>query len=807
MKRAIGLTFAILLTTAASAEQSSPPTSLALSVDSIMRGPELVGYPPSALRWSGDSKELYFEWRMPKEDEPVTWVVGREGGQPRRLTEAERRQAPLAIGVWDAGRRRILGIDRGDVVIVDTVARTRLDVTRTTGAESNARWTPDGSRVTFVRDNNLFVVPVQAATSGLRQLTDVTAATSEPRRADSQRFVKKEEQSLVDWVQQETARRKRREARERERSLPRFELAERQFIADAALSADDAFAYLLVGERPQARTAQVPRYVSESAYTEEISARSKVGDAQERRRLVVLDLATREAVWVGLDGVADPVRIPVPELEDEEGGGQGERDKPAEPTAKRLEASSKREARWGALLPSPDGRQLVTTVRAADNTDRWIVLVDPTTGRTKVLDHVRDEAWVREIGPATNVSGGVGWLPDNRRVWFLAERDGWMHLYTVDVAAERPEAMQLTTGRFEIDTVQLSPDGRTFYFQSNEQHPGERHLYAIAVEGGPRTRISSTVGGWEGTISPDNAVFGAVFSASNKPPEVYLLPNQPGAAPAQVTTSVSPEWRTYRWVEPQLVTYRARDGAEVYARLYTPEMVGARRHPSAPAVVFVHGAGYLQNAHRYWSNYYREYMFHHLLASRGYVVLDPDYRASAGYGRDWRTAIYRWMGGKDLDDVVDGAAYLAKAHKVDARRIGVYGGSYGGFITLMAMFTSPETFAAGAALRPVTDWAHYNHPYTSNILNEPQTDSESYRKSSPIYFADRLKGALLICHGMVDVNVHFQDSVRLAQRLIELRKENWELAVYPVEDHGFVEATSWADEYKRILKLFEENLK
>jgi dipeptidyl aminopeptidase/acylaminoacyl peptidase len=274
----------------------------------------------------------------------------------------------------------------------------------------------------------------------------------------------------------------------------------------------------------------------------------------------------------------------------------------------------------------------------------------------------------------------------------------------------------------------------------------------------------------------------------------------------RVTTSPSAEWRSRTWVEPQLVTYTTRDGQHVAARLYTPEMVGARRNAAKAAVVFVHGAGYLQNAHRYWSSYYREYMFHHLLASKGYVVLDPDYRASAGYGRDWRTAIYRWMGGKDLEDVVDGAAYLARSHGVDARRIGVYGGSYGGFITLMAMFTTPDVFAAGAALRPVTDWAHYNHPYTANILNEPQGDLEAYRKSSPIYFAEGLKGALLICHGMVDVNVHFQDSVRLAQRLIELRKENWELAAYPVEDHGFEYETSWADEYKRILALFDRTL-
>jgi dipeptidyl aminopeptidase/acylaminoacyl peptidase len=200
-------------------------------------------------------------------------------------------------------------------------------------------------------------------------------------------------------------------------------------------------------------------------------------------------------------------------------------------------------------------------------------------------------------------------------------------------------------------------------------------------------------------------------------------------------------------------------------------------------------------------------MFHNLLADKGYTVLDIDYRGSSGYGRDWRTGIYRYMGGKDLTDHIDGAKYLVDALGVDSKKIGIYGGSYGGFITLMAMFTEPDVFAAGAALRSVTDWSHYNHPYTSNILNTPVEDSIAYRKSSPIYYAEGLKGALLMCHGMIDTNVHFQDVVRLSQRLIELRKENWELAVYPLEDHGFVEPSSWTDEYRRILKLFEDNLK
>ena len=373
--------------------------------------------------------------------------------------------------------------------------------------------------------------------------------------------------------------------------------------------------------------------------------------------------------------------------------------------------------------------------------------------------------------------------------------------------AEGAKPAQLTSGKWEITAAELSRDGRRFYITSTEVHPGERQLYTLPIDGGERTRLTSMTGSNAAEISPDDSMLGLVSSYSNKPPEVFVAANRPGAPATPVTSTPTAEWQSFNWIDPKVITFKARDGVDVYARLFTPEMIGARRDPSHPGVVFVHGAGYAQNAHKYWASYFREYMFHNLLASRGYVVLDVDYRASSGYGRDWRTAIYRHMGGKDLEDIVDGAKYLAAREQVNPKRIGVYGGSYGGFITLMAMFTTPDVFAAGAALRPVTDWAHYNHGYTSNILNVPQKDMEAYRRSSPIYFAEGLKGALLICHGMVDTNVFFQDSVRLAQRLIELRKENWELAPYPVENHGFTEETSWADEYKRILKLFEDNLR
>jgi dipeptidyl aminopeptidase/acylaminoacyl peptidase len=222
--------------------------------------------------------------------------------------------------------------------------------------------------------------------------------------------------------------------------------------------------------------------------------------------------------------------------------------------------------------------------------------------------------------------------------------------------------------------------------------------------------------------------------------------------------------------------------------------------------MFIHGAGYLQNAHKGWSGYSREFMFHSFLAKRGFVVLDMDYRASAGYGRDWRTAIYRHMGSVELEDLRDGVEWLVDNHGVDRDRIGVYGGSYGGFLTLMALFNESDLFAAGAALRPVTDWAHYNHGYTSRILNTPELDPDAYMKSSPIEFAQGLKKPLLICAPMLDDNVFFQDSVRLVQRLIELEKEDWWIAPYPIEPHGFREPTSWLDEYRRIWDLFERHL-
>ena len=755
----------------APAAKTAPPPRFELTVDSIMRGPKLVGYPQTGLRWSGDSSRLYFEWRRPADDETATWVIGRDGGEPRKLSDEERKSAPPASGgAWDKAHRRVLFVDQGDIVLVDTVEGTRRQITRLTGAEANPRWAKRETAVTFTRDNNLFIVPVEGGGS-IAQLTDIAPKKREPRETDSQKFVKAEEEKLIEHTRVEAEKKKKAEEKEKASALPKYELAERQTAQDIQVSPDGTHAFVVIVERAEsAKRPNVPNYVTESSYTEDIPARTFVGDTQDKRLLVVMNLETGKSHAV------------------------------------EAAFAGKREVRWSMPVVAEDGALAVATVRAHDNKDRWLVAVDAETGAARVVDALHDDAWVRELG-GFGPDAAFGFLADQKHLWFTSERDGWMHLYVVDASASGSTARQLTQGKWEITDVSLSRDRSRFYFTSTEVHPGERHLYSMPVDGEARTKLTTMTGASAGEVSPDDKTVGLIYSFSNKPHEIYLMPDQAGGTATQVTTTPTDEWRSFKWAEPQLITYKSRDGVDVYARLFTPEMMGVKRDSLAPAVVFVHGAGYAQNAHKYWASYYREYMFHNLLASRGYVVLDPDYRASSGYGRDWRTAIYRHMGGHDLEDVVDGAAYLVEKHKVNAKRIGVYGGSYGGFITLMAMFTSPDTFAAGAALRPVTDWSHYNHGYTSNILNEPQADPEAYRRSSPIYFAQNLKGALLILHGMVDTNVLFQDSVRLVQRLIELRKENWSVGIFPVENHGFEEETSWADEYKRILKLFDDNLK
>jgi dipeptidyl aminopeptidase/acylaminoacyl peptidase len=222
----------------------------------------------------------------------------------------------------------------------------------------------------------------------------------------------------------------------------------------------------------------------------------------------------------------------------------------------------------------------------------------------------------------------------------------------------------------------------------------------------------------------------------------------------------------------------------------------------------VHGAGSLQNVVDGWTIYSPNFEFHTRLVQRGYLVFEVDYRGSLGYGHAFRTGVHRHLGGKDLDDELAGADYLAGLDFVDASRLGIYGGSYGGFLPLMALFRDPNVFACGAALRFVADWANYyrgNPWYCIQRLGTPDKNASAYYHSSPIHFAEGLCRPLLLLHGMRDDNVHFQDAAQLTERLIRLGKK-FELMIYPHESHGFVSTESWIGEYGRIEAFFDRNL-
>ncbi|MFL5602946.1 MAG: prolyl oligopeptidase family serine peptidase [Gemmatimonadaceae bacterium] len=751
---------------------SQAPAPFDFSIKNIMRGPELYGRQPNDVRWSADSKWIYFTWLEPGTD----WRETPKRFRVRAVPDAKPERVSLqqldttgyrfaASERSHSGRYSVSEFE-GDLYVTDLNAGTTRRLTQTVEAERNPQFSTNDRQVFFVRNNNVYSIDL--TTGFLRQLTDIRAgpAPTDSAKAQGQRGRLEQQQrtlfeSIRDRVRADSIARAERLQRDSLGLKPVY-LQSSEQVDDFSMSPGGTS--LLVTTRTPAsgqRTTDIPQYVTLSGYTEERRSRTKVGDSEQRGRVALISLPAAGVTWL-------------------------------KPFATDTTTGSYQLLGWNGA-----GSKALLYAYSDDNKTRLLATVDPAAKLTS-LETLRDTAWVG--GPCNDCGGWFG--SGSGRIWYVSEADGFSHLYTI--APDGTNKQQITRGRWEIRDVTLSPDRRWFYVTTNEVSPFEQHLYRMPTAGGLMERITTKTGKHTAVVSPDGQLVADVYSYVNRPPDLFLMRGQRGAEMAQLTVSPSAEWLSFPWLVPEIVMIPASDGVRVPAHIYKP--ADMRAQPNGAAVIFVHGAGYLHNVGNFWSEYPREYMFNQFLASKGYTVLDLDYRGSDGYGRDWRTAIYRHMGGRDLQDQVDASKYLAANFQIDPKRIGIYGGSYGGFITLMALFTESPHFGAGAALRSVTDWSHYNQGYTSNILNLPQSDTLAYRQSSPIYFAEGLQDPLLMAHGMVDTNVHFQDIVRLTQRLIELGKTRWELAAYPVEDHAFVRPSSWADEYRRIFELFERYL-
>jgi dipeptidyl aminopeptidase/acylaminoacyl peptidase len=759
----------------------------ALSIEQFMQGERFVGYLPEAPRWSEDSRTIYFSWNPDMDTLRQLYKVSAKAGASPLPVSVEEERALPGNGAYSRDYTRLVYEKNGDLFLLDIASGRARQITNTLGREHSPAFAQSDTKIAYVFDNNLYAWDIAAGM--VEQLTDLRRGSKkkDANPSTQDQWLLDDQLALIETLRRRKTEREAQQARlealKPQRPLELYYGNKRLFGLQA--SPDLRFVTFSLLSETENRNTKVPDYLAESGYTAELNARAKVGSPQPVYELGIYDRQRDTFYLLNLDGLEGIMAKPA-FLQDywrDTLPFQPQYDKPKPVSMGRPVFSN--------------GGHAAMALRSQDNKDRWIVSLDLEKGALRQLDWQHDEAWIG--GPGINFSN-LGWI-DEARLYFQSEATGYSHLYIYDF--KTGEKKQLTQGNYEVLSVQLSRDKRWFYLNANAEGPHEQHFYRLPVGGGKPERLTTLPGRHEVSLSPDEKQLAIRFSASNQPWELYWMENKPGAPMQRLTRSTTPAFDAYPWRIPEIVYFEGRDGIQVPARLYRP----ANPQPGGPAVIFVHGAGYLQNVHRWWSSYYREYMFHHFLSDQGYTVLDIDYRGSAGYGRDWRTAIYRHMGGQDLDDQVDGAKFLAQQYGIDPGKIGIYGGSYGGFITLMALFTQPGVFASGAALRSVTDWAHYNHGYTSNILNTPAEDSIAFRRSSPIYFAEGLQDELLMLHGMVDVNVHFQDVVRLSQRLIELGKDNWEMAIYPMEDHGFIEASGWADEYKRIFNLFERTLR
>lgn len=776
---------------------STPLLAADLTLEQAMADPDWIGPPVEQAFWSADSKAAYYR-------------VKRAGAALRDLhrvdvttgTDAVVAAAAMATadgpGVKARNEPVVVFVREGDVFLRDLRSGALTQATATPAQETDAGFMADSRFVRFRSGSDWFVydrvqrVVKQAAELRLEKDPLADPDPDDLRDRELRLFTLLQRERAEKRAEAEAARAAR--AADPTRTGPTLYLGEDVQIVSTDLSPSGR--YLLVVTAPKdkdpGRVGKMPKYVTESGYEEVEDVRTRVGRKSPLGESVLLaDLATGIAKPLALEVLPGILDDPLKELRE-----AAAKARPSKKDDEKTDAKAKaRPVEVLATAWNPDGTQAATLLHAVDNKDRWIALVNLDKAVLEPRHRVSDTAWV------TWSFNELLWA-DSATLLFQSEETGYAHLHALHLPEGSDKA--LTSGAFEVSGLVTDAEGRFAYAIANKNRPIEYEAYRIDLKTGAMTELTDLDGVESVALSPDGRRLLVTHSRSHVPPQLSVVDLATRQAKALTDTRPA-AYKAMTWPEPEFVqvpsTHQARP---IWSKLYLPK--GDAPAGGRPAVLFIHGAGYIQDVHLRFPYYFREQFFNHLLASQGVVVLDMDYRASEGYGRDWRTAIYRQMGHPELEDLQDGVAWLAKTHAVDPKRVGLYGGSYGGFLGLMALFRFPGEFAAAAALRPVTDWTSYEQGYTSAILNTPDVDPEAYRTSSPIEYAPALRDPLLIAHGMLDDNVFYQDSVRLAQRLIELGKQDWELASYPMERHSFRYPESWLDEYRRVYKLFQRTL-
>jgi len=769
-----------------------------ITIEKIMADPEWMGAAVKDPYWSADGRAVYYAAK--RRGSPIVDLHRIDlNDRKDQVVEPNAAAAADAAAVFDRAGKRAAFARNGDIFVRDLPGGRLRQITRTPQNEAVPQFSADGRLLSFRVNNDWFVHDfssgVTAPAAVIKTEKDPDAAPKADDLRDKQLHTFATLKLLHDDA--EISKKYARDAQKSDatRVAAPFYLGEDVSIRDTELSPDAR--WLLVVTVPKAAVkgfeGKLTRYVTESGYEEFEPERVRVGrNPQAPQSLVLLNLVDHSVHAIGIDNLPGIGDDPLKSVREENGTNE------TKPKSRGVVmVANEPDPGAGGIAWSRDGTALAIQFLSIDNKDRWLATVDFTQYALVPQHRLSDPAW---IGWTFNE---FGWLTDNRTLWYESEESGFAHLYT---KAPNSPAHALTQGRFEVSEPVLSADGRWFYVLSNAEAPYAYDVYRVASGGGKFLRVTRLRGVERFAPDQSGKRLLVTHSAPYVSAQIAVLKSDGSDSAGDLTDTRTPEYKAMVWIAPEIVQIPSTHfSGSIYAKVY--RNASAPGTPPRPAVIFIHGAGYMQDVHLRHPYYFREQMFNNLLVQNGYVVLALDYRASAGYGRDWRAAIYRQMGHPELEDLLDAKKWLADQASADPKRVGLYGGSYGGFMTLMALFRAPGEFAAGAALRPVTDWMQYDQNYTSAILNDPQIDPIAYARSSPIEFADGLRDALLICHGVIDDNVLFEDSMRLYQRLIELHKDDFTISPYPLDRHGFSNADSWLDEYKRIYRLFDAHLK
>lgn len=776
---------------------------VALTMEQIMSDPDWIGRQPSNPYWASDSSTIYYKRKQAGTPINDLWQLDPSiQGNGQKVPLADTHMNKSAQGIFSRDRTKVAWEFEGSLFIKDLATTKIKQLTQGIYSVRNLMFLND-NRIAFQSGNQFIAIDLDSGMSSLVASWEFAEAPSANKAPKD--YIAEQQVDLIEVVQRK--RRDRQLQFNHDKALQQqnasisatpFYLPAKHRTVLASLSPNANWVIVSIRKEAPNRSDEdiMPSYIGEDGRIKTRKVRRRVAESESSgQSLWLLDLSNGRKSKLGFTGLPGYNEDVLAAVKRENAKARGE-----DYQTNRLPRDINLMVDWDwdqrAIEWHSNGEYVAIMLEAWDNKDRWITTVDFARKSLITQERLHDEAWVNYN------FNNFGWLNNSPTLYFLSERSGYSHLYTKQLNSD---FVALTSGQYEVSEPTLTQDDQYIYFKGNKTHPGIYEIYRVALASGELEQLTELNGYSDYVLSPNEQALLLTHSRVTQPPELYHVDLLADNKVSKLTNTVSEAFNSIAWVAPKIVPVKSFHTTEpIYSRVYLPENYaqGEKRK----AVVFSHGAGYLQNSHLGWSGYFREFMFHSLLVQQGYVVMDMDYRASAGYGRDWRTAIYRHMGKPEIEDLEDGVNWLVDNGNVDRSRIGTYGGSYGGFMTFMALFTKPDLFQAGAALRPVSDWAHYNHGYTSNILNTPEIDPIAYERSSPIYFAEGLNKPLLMNAPMIDSNVFFLDVVRLVQRLIELEKIDFETAIYPVESHGFVQPSSWLDEYRRIYKLFEQNL-